>query len=177
MEPLPIIYTVGHSTRPLAGFLALLKLHKIETLVDIRRYPGSRRNPQFSSQVLASSLAEIGIVYTQLPGLGGRRMPLSSSADSVWKNAAFRGYADHMSTPEFEEALSGLLELAGHSRVALMCAEAVPWRCHRTLVADAVIARGREVQHIISETDVRRHNLTSFARIDHGRVTYARIAP
>lgn len=170
---MPVIYTLGHSTRSLEELIALLKRNKIETLVDIRRYPGSRRNPQFGRKTLNSSLAAAGIVYTEIAGLGGRRKPLPDSANAAWQNAGFRGYADHMSTPEFEKGLAKLLELAASSRVALMCAEALPWRCHRTLLADAIFARGVQVEHIISESDVRRHELTPFARVETGRVSYA----
>jgi uncharacterized protein (DUF488 family) len=166
------VLTVGHSTRSIEEFIALLKAHGVERLVDIRTVPKSRRNPQFHTDALAASLAEAGIEYIHLRELGGLRHPRKDSTNSAWRNDSFRGYADYMQTPAFDDALDRLLKLAGERRTTVMCAEAVPWRCHRSLVADALTARGHDVDHIMSDTRLDRHKLTPFARVEHERVTY-----
>lgn len=166
------IWTLGHSTRPIESFLALLAAHGIERLVDIRTIPQSRRHPQFGQAALATSLSGSAIAYTHLPGLGGLRKPRPDSINTAWRHPGFRGYADYMQTPAFEAALEDLLALGARERVAIMCAEAVPWRCHRQLVADALVARGIEAREIESETKTRAHALTEWARVDRGRVTY-----
>jgi uncharacterized protein (DUF488 family) len=134
--------------------------------------PKSRYNPQFNRENLPSSLAEANIDYRHLPGLGGLRHPRKDSTNTGWRNESFRGYADYMQTPEFEQALGELLALAADRQVAVMCAESVPWRCHRSMIADALTARGIEVRHIMSATKADLHKLTSFARVEAGRVTY-----
>ncbi len=168
---LPIL-TIGHSTRPIDEFIELLRQHGVERLVDIRTIPRSRRNPQFNSEALAKSLEDKGIGYVHLKELGGLRHPRPDSINTGWRNDGFRGYADYMQTAEFDEALRRLLELCEGKRCAAMCAEAVPWRCHRSLLADALVARGIPVEHILSGSRRDVHNLTPFARIENGRVTY-----
>ncbi|HYO13484.1 MAG TPA: DUF488 domain-containing protein, partial [Thermoanaerobaculia bacterium] len=142
------IFTIGHSTRPIEDFLALLAEHGIGVLVDVRRYPGSRRHPQFSRDALAVSLREAGIAYVHEPDLGGRRAARPDSPHTAWRVEAFRGYADHMETPEFTTALERLIRRGRESTVAILCAEAVPWRCHRRLISDARVARGVVVRHL-----------------------------
>jgi hypothetical protein len=168
---LPIL-TIGHSTRPIDEFIELVRQHGVERLVDIRTIPRSRRNPQFNSEALAKSLEDKGIGYVHLKELGGLRHPRRDSINTGWRNDGFRGYADYMQSAEFEEALRRLLELCEGKRCAAMCAEAVPWRCHRSLLADALVARGIPVEHILSGSRRDVHSLTPFARIENGRVTY-----
>lgn len=150
----------------------MLAAHGIELLVDIRTVPRSRRNPQFNQEELARTLPAAGIRYLHMPALGGLRHPRKDSINSAWKNDSFRGYADHMQTPEFAAAIDELIRLASGARVAIMCAEAVEWRCHRSLVADALTARGVEVVHIHDEKPPHAHRVTAFARIDGAKVTY-----
>lgn len=166
------IYTVGHSRRSIDEFLTLLQTHGIKQVVDVRTAAGSRRNPQYMKGELAQALGAHGIHYTHLPALGGFRKPRPDSVNTTWRNESFRGYADYMQTPDFESALEQLLDLAVQEPTALMCAEAVPWRCHRSLIADAIVARGLSVGHIISSTRCSPHTLTSFARVENSRVTY-----
>ncbi|HSJ62838.1 MAG TPA: DUF488 domain-containing protein [Gemmatimonadaceae bacterium] len=165
------VYTIGHSVRPIDSFLALLARHGIRHVVDVRRYPGSRRHPQFGPAALASSLRDAAIAYSQVPELGGRRAAAPDSPNAGWRNASFRGYADYMSTGEFGAALDRLCSHARAERTAIMCAEALPWRCHRSLIADALVARGHAVFHIM-DAELRPHALPSFARLDGDRVTY-----
>jgi uncharacterized protein (DUF488 family) len=167
-----VIWSMGHSTRPIEAFLELLTAHGIRRLVDIRTIPQSRRHPHFGQAPLARSLADAGIGYTHLRGLGGLRKPSPASINTAWQNASFRGYADYMQTPAFTAALDELLALAGRDRVAIMCAEAVPWRCHRQLLADALVARGVEVGEIASPARTTAHVLTQWARVEDARVTY-----
>ncbi|HVH28070.1 MAG TPA: DUF488 domain-containing protein [Vicinamibacterales bacterium] len=169
------IYTVGHSTRPLAGFLEILAAHGIGQLVDIRSIPRSRRHPHFSGDALAASLESAGIVYRHLRALGGMRKPRADSRNTAWRVEGFRGYADYMETPPFHAGLDELVVLAGATPTAVMCAEAVPWQCHRQLVADALVARGVEVRHILSITGAPLHTLTDFALVEQGRVAYRRL--
>jgi uncharacterized protein (DUF488 family) len=166
------IFTVGHSTRPIDEFIALLTAHHVNRLIDVRTIPQSRHNPQFGREQLAASLAKSGIQYIHMPGLGGLRRPRKDSTNTGWRNASFRGYADYMETREFEESLNRCLELAEEEPIALMCAEAVPWRCHRSLIADALLARDVDVQEIVSATDGRPHALTPWARVDGTKVSY-----
>jgi uncharacterized protein (DUF488 family) len=168
----PIVYTVGHSTRPIDDFIALLKAHGVQGLVDVRTMPRSRHNPQFNSEALSTSLHAVGIHYTHMAGLGGLRRPRPDSINTGWRNTSFRGYADYMQTTEFEANLNVLVELANKEPVAIMCAEAVPWRCHRSLVADALLARGIEVREIASATQARPHRLTPWAQVTGTRVIY-----
>jgi uncharacterized protein (DUF488 family) len=166
------IFTVGHSTLPIEDFTGLLAAYGIETLADIRTVPRSRHNPQFNGDALAPTLRRQGIDYVALPGLGGLRRPRKDSPNMGWRNESFRGYADYMQTPAFEEALDSLIQMSGAKRVAIMCAEAVPWRCHRSLVADALNVRGIPVVEILSRTSRRMHKLTPFARVQGTTVTY-----
>jgi uncharacterized protein (DUF488 family) len=166
------IWTVGHSTRGPAEFAALLHGHDITRLVDVRTMPRSRRHPHFDRERLAGVLAGLGIGYTHIGELGGLRKPRADSVNGAWRNASFRGYADHMQTPAFAAALSGLVQWAAPERVAIMCAEAVPWRCHRSLLADALTARGWLVLHITAPHRAEAHALTPFARVEDGRVVY-----
>jgi uncharacterized protein (DUF488 family) len=167
-----VVWSCGHSTREIGAFLELLRAHGIERLVDIRTVPQSRRNPQFGQDALARSLGDAGVAYTHLRGLGGLRKPRPDSINTAWQHAGFRGYADHMQSSEFADALDDLLALGARERVAIMCAEAVPWRCHRQLLADALVARGVEVREIESASKTRPHKLTAWARVSGGRVTY-----
>lgn len=167
-----MLYTIGHSNRSFAELAGLLKAHCIELVADIRTVPKSRHNPQFNREALAASLPEAGIGYVHIPALGGLRHPRKDSINLAWRNDSFRGYADYMQTEAFELALDELLRTAAERRTAIMCAEAVPWRCHRSLVADAATARGIEVRHITSATAANPHKLTPFARIEGARVTY-----
>ena len=166
------LLTVGHSTRPVEEFVDLLKAHGIRRAVDVRTVPRSRRNPQFGIDVLPESLTAAGIDYVHMPSLGGLRHPRPDSTNTGWRNASFRGYADYMQTAEFEQALEELTALAREQPTAIMCAEAVPWRCHRSLIADALTIRGVTVKHIMSPTSAQPHRLTPFARMDGTRVTY-----
>lgn len=167
-----VIFTIGHSNRTIAEFLALLEAHGVERLVDVRTIPRSRHNPQFNRDALARSLRRARIAYTHLPKLGGLRHALRDSVNTGWQNASFRGYADYMQTPEFAGALARLEKLAAHKRCAIMCAEAVPWRCHRSLVADALSVRGYAVEHIMTLARRNAHKLTAFARVRGRRITY-----
>ena len=164
--------TIGHSNRPIEEFLDMLAAHGVQLLVDIRTVPKSRHNPQFNKENLPPSLAARGIDYVHMPGLGGLRHPRKDSANTGWRNPHFRGYADYMQTAEFARNLDELIQLDGKRRVAIMCAEAVPWRCHRSLVADALTARHVLVFHIMSATQVNPHKLTGFARVDGASVRY-----
>lgn len=168
----PVIYTVGHSTLPISVFIELLKVHGVQMVADVRSVPGSRRNPQFNREALAASLGEDGIEYVHMSGLGGFRKPVPGSVNTGWRNSAFRGYADYMSTPRFDESLESLASAARSRTVAVMCSEAVPWRCHRSLIADALLVRGFRVLEIIGRREVRPHRLTSFARVEETRITY-----
>jgi uncharacterized protein (DUF488 family) len=163
------IYTIGHSTRPAEEFVRLLREHDIRTLVDIRTVPRSRRNPQFEQSVLADALKAEGIEYRHLPELGGLRKPRQDSANAAWRNESFRGYADYMATDEFQSGLDALVDLAQGQPTAIMCAEAVPWRCHRSLVADALTGLGHDVKHIVSAAPAHPHRLTGFAVVDERR--------
>ena len=166
------IFTIGHSTHPVEAFLSLLRRHRVAALVDVRRFPGSRRYPQFGPAHLPPALQEAGIGYTHLPQLGGRRRALPDSVNTAWRNAAFRGYADHLATPEFAAGLTALQTLAAEARIALLCAEALWWRCHRRLIADALIVRGYSVEHILASGSTVMHHLTPFARLDGMHISY-----
>jgi uncharacterized protein (DUF488 family) len=166
------VFTIGHSTRPIGEFVELLRSNGVERLLDIRTIPKSRHNPQFNTDALAKSLRDAGIDYVHLKALGGLRKALRDSRNMGWRNASFRGYADYMQTPEFDEALARAIELAAEKPTAFMCAEAVPWRCHRSLVADALVARGIEVMEIVDSSAPKAHKLTPFARVDGTHVTY-----
>jgi uncharacterized protein (DUF488 family) len=168
-----VIYTIGHSTRELGEFLGLLAAHRVTQVVDVRRYPVSRRHPQFARDALATALGEAGIAYHHEPDLGGRRAARRDSPNTAWTSAGFRGYADYMATPAFEEGLARLLDLARARPTAILCAEAVPWRCHRQLIADALVARGETVGHILGVARADPHYLSSHAQVlPGGRLTY-----
>ncbi len=173
--PQRLVLTVGHSTRPIDVFVGLLRANGVTHLLDVRTVPRSRHNPQFNSDALAGSLRDAGIAYTHAPGLGGLRRASPDSVNAAWRNASFRGYADYMQTPAFAQNLANVVDLAAAERVALMCAEAVPWRCHRSLIADALLVRGVAVEEIVSETRRSPHKLTPFARVDGTSVTYPAI--
>ena len=166
------VLTVGHSTRPIAEFVALLRAHGVTQLVDVRTVPRSRHNPQFNADALRSSLAAASIGYAHAAGLGGLRRSHPGSANEGWRNLSFRGYADHMQSAEFDDALAGVIALAERDRVALMCAEAVPWRCHRSLIADALLVHGVAACEIVSAKRLQPHRLTSFAVVGGERITY-----
>lgn len=166
------IWTLGHSTRPLDEFLAILAQYRLEAVADVRRFPGSKRYPQYANAALSATLAGQSIDYRWLPALGGRRRPLPDSPNVAWRNASFRGYADHMANSEFSEGLNELLELSGRLRTTLMCAEAVWWRCHRALIADVLRVRGIEVVHILDAEHSVVHPYTAPARIIEGKLTY-----
>jgi uncharacterized protein (DUF488 family) len=170
--PAGTIFTVGHSTLPIERFLALLAAYRIERLADVRTVPRSRRNPQFNADALRESLRTEGIDYVPLGELGGLRKPHADSRNTGWRNESFRGYADYMQTEPFARGLERLIELAAERRTAIMCAEAVPWRCHRSLVADALVVRGIGAVEIMSETSYREHVLTSFARVAGTALSY-----
>lgn len=165
-----VVFTVGHSTRPLQDFIGLLEGHAVARVMDVRTVP--RHNPQFNRDTLPAALARAGIAYTHVPGLGGFRHTHPGSPNGGWRNASFRGYADYMQTPEFAENLAALIGQAKRERIALMCAEAVPWRCHRSLIADALVARHIRAEEIVSPTRTQAHALTSFAKVDGTAITY-----
>jgi uncharacterized protein (DUF488 family) len=167
-----VVHTVGHSTLPLDAFLALLGGHGIAVVADVRQYPASRRHPHFARAALEPALAAAGLGYAWLPALGGRRRAAPGSPHVAWRNPGFRAYADHMETAEFRAGLDALLALARERPVAVMCAEAVPWRCHRQLVSDALLVRGVTVRHILGPGATSAHALTPFARVDGERVLY-----
>jgi uncharacterized protein (DUF488 family) len=171
MQP-SLIWTIGHSTRPLEEFIGLLRAENIELLADVRRYPASRMHPHFNAEALRQSLTAAGLRYEAHPELGGRRSPRPGSANTRWRNASFRGYADYMETPAFEAALARLMADAAHARTAIMCAEAPWWRCHRALIADALKARGVEVLHIMGGKDPIVHPYTSAASVVDGKLYY-----
>jgi uncharacterized protein (DUF488 family) len=166
------VYTIGHSTRPIDEFIALLRDAGVSLVADIRTIPRSRHNPQFEGDALRASLEAHGIGYAHLPALGGLRHARRDSPTAGWRNASFRGFADYMQTPEFEAGLAELRALASQHVVALMCAEAVPWRCHRSLIADVLTARGARVEHIMSLARANPHRLTPFAQVEGGRIFY-----
>ena len=164
--------TIGHSNRPLAEFLEMLQAHHVDLLVDVRTVPRSRHNPQFNRDTLPESLAAAGIAYEHMPGLGGLRHARRDSPNTGWRNLSFRGYADYMQTVEFTNSLQALTDLEASRTVAIMCAESLPWRCHRSLIADALITRRVPVAHIMSAAKADPHRLTSFAQVEGARITY-----
>jgi len=170
-EPV-VVLTVGHSNRPLDAFLNVLIAHRVELVCDVRTVPRSRHNPQSDRDELPASLKAAGISYAHLSGLGGLRRPRKDSTNLGWRNSSFRGYADYMQTEEFERNLEALLELARRRRTAVMCAEAVPWRCHRSLISDALVVRGVRVEHLLGAGRSQEHELTAWARIEGERVSY-----
>lgn len=171
---MPRIYTVGHSTLSAADFLALLDSHRVQCLTDVRRFPASRRHPHFAREPLAATLSAAGITYVHEPDLGGYRgTPEVDSPNTAWQSPGFRAYADHMDSAEFRAALERLIERAGRETTTMMCAEAVPWRCHRQLISDALVARGFEVVHILGAEKVQAHEINPRARpLEDGRLVY-----
>ena len=166
------VFTIGHSTRPIEQFTELLKAHGVKRVIDVRTIPRSRHNPQFNRESLAESLRDSGIGYTHIKKLGGLRHPAKDSINLGWRNSGFRGFADYMQTPQFEAALERAIKLAKTKPCALMCAEAVPWRCHRSLIADALTVRKICVKHIANATRAQLHKITPFALIRGTRITY-----
>jgi uncharacterized protein (DUF488 family) len=172
LDQTPLVLTVGHSTRALKEFVALLLAHGVKQLIDVRTIPRSRHNPQFNLNRLPHALQQAGIRYRHMAGLGGLRHAHRDSINAGWRNASFRGFADYMQTPEFEEALDQLIHLAQKRQTAIMCAEAVPWRCHRSLIGDALLVRGLRVEEIASRTRTRPQTLTALARVRGKQLTY-----
>jgi uncharacterized protein (DUF488 family) len=170
--PSLLVLTIGHSTRPIGVFIRLLRAHGVGRVVDVRTIPRSRHNPQFNRDRLSPALHRARIHYRHMPGLGGLRHARPGSINTGWRNASFRGYADYMQTADFEDSLMMCIDLAKRERIVLMCAEAVPWRCHRSLIADALLARGIEVSEITSGIHTRPHSLTPWARVSGTSVTY-----
>lgn len=168
----PAIFTIGHSTRSFDELVAILRAHGVERLVDVRTVPRSRYNPQFNREVLGKALHSRRLGYRHLKDLGGLRRAHADSVNAGWRNASFRGYADYMQTPAFDAALAHLIELAKEKPTAIMCAEAVPWRCHRSLIADALTVRGYEVRNIMSVMSAKPHELNPMARVQGRRITY-----
>ena len=166
------IYTIGHSTHSAAEFISILKAYAIEIVVDIRTIPKSRHNPQFAAEELQRNLLTHGIDYRRLEGLGGLRRTSAASQNKAWKNLSFRGYADHMQSPEFAQSLDELVKISAKQQTVVMCAEAVPWRCHRSLVGDALLIRNIPVIDIMTEKSSNPHLLTPFAHIDRDTITY-----
>lgn len=171
-NPRLTIYTIGHSTRTLTEFIAILKAYHITIVADVRRIPRSRRNPQFNKETLPDSLKPEDINYIHMPEIGGLRRPKPDSNNTAWRNKGFRGYADYMQTKEFVENLLNIIALAKENRVAIMCAEALPWRCHRSLIADALVVRNVKVEHIISTDSCIDHKLSEWAHTEGTKITY-----
>jgi uncharacterized protein (DUF488 family) len=167
-----ILFTIGHSTHSIEEFIALLNAHNVRDLVDVRSIPKSRHVPQFNSDVLASSLHAVNIEYTHLKALGGRRHTRKDSINTGWRNSSFRGYADYMATPQFAEGLADLTRIASSAPTAIMCAEAVPWRCHRSLISDAMMLQGWQVRDILTKAPAAEHKLTSFLKVVNDQPTY-----
>ena len=168
----PTVLTIGHSTRTLDTFIEMLCAHGVKHLADVRTIPRSRHNPQFNRDTLPEALRLKGIAYSHIAGLGGLRHARPDSPNTGWHNASFRGFADYMQTPEFEAGLEKLIELAARAQTVIMCAAAVPWRCHRSLIADALKVRGVQVEHIMSTSRTQPHLLTPFAKVSGIRITY-----
>ena len=166
------VLTIGHSTRTLEEFVQLLEAYGVTLLVDVRTVPRSRHNPQFNKETLLNTLKHYGIKYIHMPDIGGLRRPKPNSVNLAWKNSSFRGYADYMQTKEFTENLLKLIALARENRLAIMCAEALPWRCHRSLISDALVVRHVKVEHIISKDSVINHELNEMAHVEGTKITY-----
>ena len=167
-----VVFTIGHSTRTLEEFVELLGVYDLTLLVDVRTVPHSRHNPQFNKETLPSSLKPYGARYIHMPQIGGLRHPKHDSVNTAWKNSGFRGYADYMQTQEFTDSLLKIISLTRENRLALMCAEALPWRCHRSLISDALVVRHIKVEHIIGKESTIKHQLTEFAHVEGTKITY-----
>lgn len=166
------IWTIGHSIKSLEEFLELLHTHGIQILADVRRFPGSRKYPHFNKETMEKELPESGVQYIHFPELGGRRKPLQNSKNTIWRNAAFKGYADYMATENFQEALHDLIEASAGKPTAMMCSEVLWWRCHRSLISDLLKSKGFTVTHIMSLSKVQEHPFTSAARVVEGKLSY-----
>jgi uncharacterized protein (DUF488 family) len=167
-----VVLTMGHSTRTLEEFVQLLEVYVVTLVVDVRTVPRSRHNPQFNKETLPTSLKHYGVLYIHMPEIGGLRHPKHESVNTAWQNSGFRGYADYMQTQEFTDSLLKLVALARENRLALMCAEALPWRCHRNLLSDALVVRHIKVEHIISKDSVINHTLNELAQVEGTKITY-----
>lgn len=177
-KPAPVVLTVGHSTRTLIEFIHLLQAHGVSRVVDVRTVPRSRYNPQFNKTSLPRALKKVGLGYVHIPGLGGLRHAKRDSVNKGWRNTSFRGYADYMQGPEFAQSLNELIHLAKQERIVMMCAEAVPWRCHRSLIADALVVRGIRAEDIMSPARRQIHTLTPFAKVRGTTIVYpAEVSP
>jgi uncharacterized protein (DUF488 family) len=172
-----LIFTLGHSTRSLEEFIDILHAQKVKALADVRKFPHSRKFPHFNTESLAQTLPEAGVLYRSFTDLGGRRKPAKDSPNTGWRNDSFRGYADYLQTGEFETALDHLMQFAERQPTAIMCAEAVPWRCHRSLIADALLVRGWQVIDIFDANTAKPHLLTKFAQVSGTRITYPQTEP
>jgi uncharacterized protein (DUF488 family) len=170
--PETVVLTIGHSTRTLEEFVQLLEIYGLTLVVDVRMVPRSRHNPQFNKETLPTSLKHYGVRYIHMPEIGGLRHPKHESVNTAWKNSGFRGYADYMQTQEFADSLLKIVALARENRLALMCAEALPWRCHRNLISDALVIRHLKVEHIIGKDSVINHELNSQAQVEGTKITY-----
>ena len=170
-QPL-VVMSIGHSNRPFETFVQLLQAHEVKQLIDVRTIPRSRHNPQFNKDTLRTDLRAAGISYRHMPKLGGLRRARRDSPNTGWRSPTFRGYADYMQTEDFAAAVKSLIELAGKKPLVIMCAEAVPWRCHRSLISDALLIRGVQVEHIMTRTLRQPHKLTPFARVKGKKITY-----
>ncbi|MFA5388310.1 MAG: DUF488 domain-containing protein [Candidatus Omnitrophota bacterium] len=166
------IFTIGHGAKPVDEFISLLKTYKVQRIVDVRTIPRSRHNPQFNKEILPKSLKKVHIGYIHIKGLGGLRHAKKDSVNMAWKNASFRGFADYMQTEDFNKSVERLIKLAKQKKISIMCAESVPWRCHRSLIADALQVRGVQVKHIMSRKTCNDHNLTPWAKVKDFQVTY-----
>lgn len=172
LKTVDIVYTIGHSTRTIKDFIELIKTYGIEVVVDVRTIAGSRHNPQYNEESLDKSLSKHNISYMRMKGLGGLRHTTKDSLNKAWKNSSFRGYADYMQTPEFAESIKELVRLAEEKQIAVMCAEAVPWRCHRSLIGDALVIRDMKVIDIIDDKNISTHKITPFAQVKGQTITY-----
>ena len=168
----PVIRTIGHSTRPVEALIEMLKAHGVKRVLDVRTIPKSRYNPQYNSEALERSLCEAGIGYEHMKALGGLRHPRKDSPNTGWRNESFRGYADYMETQDFRKGIERLLEVARNNRVAIMCSEAVWWRCHRSMISDYLKVQGIEVVHIMGEGKSELHPFTSAAQVVNGELSY-----
>jgi uncharacterized protein (DUF488 family) len=171
-EPELTVLTIGHSTRTLDEFINLLKAYKVTLVIDVRSVPRSRHNPQFNKETLPDTLKNAGVKYVHMPDIGGLRRAKPDSVNTAWRNKSFRGYADYMQTKEFTENLLHIIAFARENRVALMCAEALPWRCHRSLIADALVVRHIRVEHILTAENSVRHRLSEWAHVEGTKITY-----
>jgi len=170
--PETVVLTIGHSTRTLEEFVQLIEVYGLTLVVDVRTVPRSRHNPHFNKETLPTSLKHYGVRYIHMPEIGGLRHPKHESVNTAWKNSGFRGYADYMQTQEFAVSLLKIVALARENRLALMCAEALPWRCHRNLISDALVVRNLKVEHIIGKDSVINHELNSLAQVEGTKITY-----